>query len=169
MHTKKRKQRWSFAAIPRNVIDSDSYRSLSGTAVKLLVELAYQFKGRNNGDLTVAYSILRNRGFNSKTTITKVTNELIEANLIVRTRLGQFMNPGDKTSLYGLTWLPIDECEGKHLNIEPRATPLRKFSIENKNPSPQRGPSSVQKPGRDRPRGSDGRYVSVQKQDLCME
>ena len=116
----------SFAGIPRAVMQSDSYKSLSPKAVKLLLELAYQFRGANNGDLTVALTVLRSWGWKSRTTITQARDELLAADLIVCTRQGQFTNPGGKCALYALVWQPIHECGGK-LDVDSTSTPPRKF------------------------------------------
>ena len=118
-----------FAGIPRRVIESDDYKSLSGSSVKLLVELCYQYRGKNNGDLTIAESLLLKRGFNSKTTIRKAAKELLEKNIIALTRQGRFINPGGVCSLYALTWESIDHCKGK-LDVSSTKTPPRKFSLE---------------------------------------
>ena len=78
-----------FAGIPRNVMNHPDYINLSGNAVKLLNELARQYRGNNNGDLTVAYSLLKNRGFKSKGTIERNRDELLNAGMIKKTREGR--------------------------------------------------------------------------------
>ncbi len=50
--------------------------------------------------------------------------------MIIKTRQGFFMNPGGRCALYALTWLPIDECQGKKLEVNSTTTPPRKFSME---------------------------------------
>ena len=50
---------------------------------------------------------------------------------LVKTRTGQFTNPGGVCALYAITWQPIDECKGKKLHVAPTNTPPRKFSLEN--------------------------------------
>ncbi len=120
-----------FAGIPRHVMDNLDYIGLSGNAVKLLNNLAYQYRGKNNGDLTAAWGYMHNRGFKSQATLHRATQELLTANMITKTREGMFMNPGGKCCLYALTWLPLNECGGK-LDIPPTRTPPRKFSLEGK-------------------------------------
>ncbi len=154
-----------FAGIPRVVLDHRDYQNLSGGAVKLLVELASQYKGSNNGNLTTAYTILKKRGFKSKGAIARATKELLEARLIMLAREGRFTNPGGVCALYALCWYAIDDCPGKNLSIEPTATPPRKFSLENnKTPGPQHGLGSVHKQGRQTGRDDKGRFLSVHKQ-----
>lgn len=120
----------SFAGVPRIVMESPDYINLSTTAKVVLFELAYQYRGKNNGDLGAALGVLKKRGFKSKPTINRALKLLIEAKLIIRTRTGVFLNPGGRCALYALSWLPIDECFGKNLEIGPTTTPPRKFSIE---------------------------------------
>lgn len=152
----------SFGALPRIVWMHPDYCHLSGSAVKLLMDLVCQYNGRNNGNLTVAYSVLKRRGWKSKQTISSATHELLDANLIVQTREGYFTNPGGRCALYAITWKAIDECPGKNLTLRPTSTPFRKFTLEAfKSPGPDSGPSSVHKVGPKRVRDSKGRYVSV--------
>jgi hypothetical protein len=161
--SKRGKPKESFAGIPRSVMDSPDYKSLSGNAVKLLLELASQYRGYNNGDLTVANSILKNRGFNSKATITSKKGELLRAGMITETRKGRFINPGGACALYALTWQSIDECGGK-LEVKPTNKPHRAFSAENKeNPRPQNGHGSSLNVGRQRQKDTSGRFSSSSK------
>lgn len=158
-----------FSGIPRVVMDHPDYLNLSGNAVKLLNELARQYRGNNNGDLTLAYSLLKNRGFRSKGTIERNRDELIQARLVTKTREGRFANPRGVCALYALTWHPIDECNNK-LDVNPTIRPPRQFSVENislennKNPRPTIGHGSPSKQGRQREKDSQGRYVSPSKQ-----
>ena len=87
----KHKQTASFAGIPRVVMQCPDYINLSGSAVRLLNEMAYQFKGRNNGDLCPAWTLMKERGFRSKATLTKAIKELVAAEMIMLTRQGQFI------------------------------------------------------------------------------
>lgn len=99
----------SYVGIPLWVAELDEFINLSFSAKSLLFELAYQYRGYNNGDLTVAYNVLKKRAWKSRTTIERARDELIEADLIVCTRVGQFLNPGGLCSLYALRWRPINE------------------------------------------------------------
>lgn len=119
----------SFAGIPRIVIESRDFKELSHTGKVLLLLMAYQYRGKNNGDLSAAPALLKGWGISSKTTISKAVQELVERNLIIRTREGRFLNPGGRCALYALTWKPIDECQGK-IEVSPTLTPPRKFSME---------------------------------------
>ena len=159
---KARYQLNSFAGVPRIVMDNPDYINLSYSARAALFELARQYRPGNNGDLTLAWGVMGKRGFRSRETLRKIADELLQAKLIKRTREGRFINPGGVCALYALVWLPIDECPGKGLEVEPTIAAPRLFSKEiNKTPGPQNGLGSTYKLGRERPRDKRGRYVSA--------
>jgi hypothetical protein len=98
-----------FAAIPRAVIESDEFRELSGNTVKLLVYLAGQYRGANNGDLSTA-TLRKDKRWTSGRTLALALKEAREGNWLLLTRQG---GKGIGPSLYALSWLPVDECKGK--------------------------------------------------------
>ena len=159
-----------FVQIPHVVLESPSFIGLPPRAVKLLLDVAYQYNGRNNGDLTTAWGFMEKRGWSSKETLSKAVQDLVDANLILKTRFGRFMNPGARCDLYAITWRAIDECAGKDLEVAPTNTPPRKFSLErSRSPSPETGQGSNQKSGRERQRDERGRYVSYQKSGRSVD
>lgn len=166
-HTKRSKKHAhrSFAGIPRVVMSHRDYICLPGSAVKLLLELARQYNGRNNGDLTVAHSLLKDRGFTSKDTIKRAKDALLHAGLIIQTRQGRFLNPGGVCDLFALSWQAIDEC-GKKLDIEPTIAPPRTFQANEtcKTPGPVSGLGSSLKQVRQPSRNERGQYSSSLKQ-----
>ena len=143
MARNKHKQKASFAGIPRVVMECPDYINLSGSAIRLLVELAYSYKGGNNGDLCPAWTLMKERGFRSKATLTKAIKELVAAEMIMLTRQGQFIR--NKAGLYALTWAPIDECAGKHLDTSPTLIPPRNFPLERNQGWPRKLDSPEQK------------------------
>ena len=93
-----------FVAIKRSVFGSLS--ALSPHACQVLMILAGQYKGDNNGDLTLAFSVIsQNGGVCSKSTLIRCKRELIDAGLIYVTRKGHFPST---TELVALTWFPLD-------------------------------------------------------------
>ncbi|CAM8650649.1 hypothetical protein MCEMIEM13_01027 [Comamonadaceae bacterium] len=94
-----------FVAFPQSVLDAPSFFSLSGHAYKLLMDVASQYKGDNNGNLTAAWAVLKKRGWKSKTTLWRCKNELIEAGYLYVTRAGRLPNTCE---LLALTWFPLD-------------------------------------------------------------
>lgn len=100
----------SFVAMPHYMLESEQWGALSAHAVKLAMEFARQFKGSNNGDLSVPWSRMKRRRWRSKATLSAAIAELIEAGFVVRTRSP---NRHHVCALYAITWKPIDECDGK--------------------------------------------------------
>ena len=119
-----------FISIPFVVLKSESYRSLKPYAAKLLNLMLMQFNGKNNGDLSAAWSTMSAYGFKSKGTLQRSINALLEARLIKKTRESYFQHPNNQCALYAVTWKPIDACDGKRLDVKATITPLRKFSME---------------------------------------
>lgn len=109
--------------IPNVVFHNSDFIHLSNRALKLLIDVAGQYNGYNNGDLCCSMSVLRKRGWNSNDMLTKAKKELIERNWIERTRSGG-LNMGP--DLYAITWQRIDECGGK-LDVNATTRPSRKF------------------------------------------
>jgi len=108
-----RKQRFkgydSFASIPRYVIDTKAFMSLRGNSVKLLVLLASQYKGNNNGDLIITHSFYKTF-FKSSQTMYAARDELEQKGFIATNSYGGMSYGGYKQpSLYALTWLPVDD------------------------------------------------------------
>ena len=139
----KHKQKASFAGIPRAVMDCPDYINLSGSAVRLLNEMSYQYRGKNNGDLCPAWTLMKERGFCSKSTLSKAIQELLLAEMILLTRQGHFIK--NKASLYALTWESIDECLSKRLDESPTRIPSRNFSLERQQDWPRKLDKPVRK------------------------
>jgi hypothetical protein len=109
-------------------MESEDYVNLMSGSRSLLLEFAYQYKGKNNGNLSATYNQMKKRGFRSPTTLAKALKALIAAKMLIKTRQGGKNSP----CLYAITWRPIDECRGKNLELGPTATAPRKFSLEPK-------------------------------------
>lgn len=98
-------KRVSYAGVPREVMETRKYSELSGWGAKLLLDLAYQFRGANNGDLQCAWSVMSRRGWKSKGTLDRALRELLACGFIEQTRQGG----KHRCSLYALTWREIHE------------------------------------------------------------
>lgn len=114
LRNKGRAMTGTWVALPHAVMDSAGFRALSGSAVKLLCDIARQFRGNNNGDLCAAWKVMQARGWRSRDTLHHALRELQEKGLIEKTRQGGL----NRCSLFALTWLSIDECAGK-LDVSP--------------------------------------------------
>jgi hypothetical protein len=99
----------TFVALPTRVIDSAAYRGVSHTARSLLIDLARQYNGRNNGTLVASASYLERLGWKSHDTITKALRDLLGAQLIFQTRVGARPN---RAAWFALTWIDLDRVPG---------------------------------------------------------
>lgn len=103
-----------FLALPHSVIDSPAYRALPHPARSLLVDVARQFSGRNNGALVATPRYLQPLGWKSHDTVARALRQLLDARLLVETRKGRFPNT---PAWYALGWLVLDIRDG--LDIDP--------------------------------------------------
>jgi len=94
-------------------MESEDYVNLRAGSRSLLFEFAYQYKGKNNGNISATYNQMKKRGLRSPTTLAKALKALIAAKMIIKTRQGGKNYP----CLYAVTWRPIDECRGKNLEL----------------------------------------------------
>lgn len=94
-----------FVALPNVLLASPAYLSLSFSARALLVDMAFQYSGSNNGKLVVCDKAMKPRGWSSGTTIHKAKRELLEAGFLCETRKGHKPN---KASWFALTWQTLD-------------------------------------------------------------
>lgn len=94
-----------FVAVYRSALECRAMETLSGRACKLLLGLLGQFKGNNNGDLTAAWGVMKDRGWSSKATLQAAKTELIDAGFIYVTRKGAFPATAE---LLAITWFPLD-------------------------------------------------------------
>ncbi|SEL64026.1 hypothetical protein [Nitrosovibrio tenuis] len=114
-----RREPGGFAALPHCLLESQVFIELSAHAIKLLIDLLMQFKGFNNGDLCLAWSLMEKRGWKSRDTLNKARQELLNVELILITRYGDRKRP----HLYALTFFAVDECGGK-LDIHATEKPM---------------------------------------------
>ena len=98
-----------YVAIPWRVMDSPAYQGLTVASKALLLELARQHSGSNNGRLHLVHSWLARRGWPSKSIVDKCRDELLARGLIVQTRQGGLsIGP----TWYALTWHAISSYAG---------------------------------------------------------
>jgi hypothetical protein len=95
----------SFVPFVRSVFDALRHKSPSPHACKLLLDLAGQYRGNNNGNLTAAWSVMSQLGWNSRTTLWRCKKELIDAGYVHVTRKGHMPSTCE---LLALTWFPLD-------------------------------------------------------------
>lgn len=122
---KGRREKGTYAGIPHSITRSKEYAALSASAVKLLVDLADQFNGSNNGDIQATWPFMRNKGWKSKATLYRALEELLQRQFVIVSRQGG----RHKCTLYALTWYAIDECKGK-LEIDETRAPCNAWKTK---------------------------------------
>lgn len=90
-----------YIPIPHVMAKSAAWRSLSGGAAKLYIELHSRFNGFNNGDLSVSYSEAAKLLSLGKSTVKRAFDELTEKGFVVRTSEGHWY--GRKAATWRLT------------------------------------------------------------------
>ena len=98
-----------FIQLPVVVLECQNYISLGYPAKALLIELARQFTGMNNGRLLLSMKFLKKYGWNSSDVVARAKNELIESGFIYETVKGHRPN---KASWYAITWRALDKIDG---------------------------------------------------------
>ena len=77
-----------FLRLPRPVYNSPNFIMLSSSAVKLLIDIAIQYNGANNGDLQASLNPMRARGWVSSSTLNRARQELLHYGFVELTRQG---------------------------------------------------------------------------------
>jgi hypothetical protein len=104
-----------FLALPLVVLQSAGYRAAGHVARSLLLDIAMQYSGTNNGRLTACAKYLRPLGWLSNDTIVRARRELIDVGLLVETRKGARPN---RAAWFALSWVALDVKDG--LEIDPK-------------------------------------------------
>lgn len=110
------------------VHDSESYARLPPRAVKLLLDVLRFYNGRNNGDIAITRKLMLPLGWRSKDQLHKATIELEHYGFLKKSRQGG----RHLCSLFALTFLPVDECGGKH-DLTPSKTATDEWKVKQPN------------------------------------
>ena len=105
---KGRRESGGFIALPHSVLRHPNYVSLSPRAVKLLLDFCSFYNGKNNGNFTTAWTVIKVRGWKSRDQVFKAQQELEEKGFILKTRQGG----RHLCNLFAITFYAIDECDG---------------------------------------------------------
>lgn len=125
---------------------SDRFISLSPGALKLLIDLLWQYKGGpeakhggNNGTLSACWTLMKRRGWKSSASVYRAKKELLDKGFIVVTKEGKKLR-GCPT-LFAITWSGISDCGVVYdPHIQPSTTPL---SLWQKDPKDWHKPSRL--------------------------
>ena len=155
--------------LPHTLLNSPMWAGLPFSTKSLFLEFGAQYNGYNNGDLHCAWSLLKKRGWRSSSTVDKAKKKLLDVGLIIETRSGRFLSGGHhRCALYAISYLPIDECRGKDLEVKhPNNIPHHTlWKIINGSTSSKNESTSVQKMNRNVAEfpisGSENESTSVQ-------
>jgi hypothetical protein len=94
--------------IPHWIVRHDEFAAIPGSPLKLAIDLADQYNGFNNGNLSIAQ--IRPR-WRSRSKAKRAMDWLVENGWIVKTKQGGL---GIGPDLFAVTWWAVDECKGKH-------------------------------------------------------
>ena len=75
-----------FVRLRAAVYQSEAFRTLPDSALKLWIDLRTKFYGHNNGDLTITLRTMKFRGWNSNSKLTRAREALLKRGLIRRTK-----------------------------------------------------------------------------------
>lgn len=96
-----------YAPIDHKVIDSAAFADLPHSAARVLLVIARQWNGINNGWLQATFSYCHEKGIGSEHTLQKAVESLIAHGFIYRTR-GHGMIDGENIAArYAITWRPL--------------------------------------------------------------
>lgn len=99
------------------------FRQLSGSAVKVLLEISSRHNGFNNRKISCAYSELSKPLKLGKATIKRALMELMDKGFIVLVSKGYFT--GRKASEWEITFLRSEGYEATHMWKDPEQRPQR--------------------------------------------
>lgn len=122
---RRQKSTLPFLSVPVYVLRSPRFRALSPAACKLLLAVAAEFRGTNNGELEMPFGeLVRDWHYRSRHTISRALGELLSADLLVRTQRGRRFGGTPAPSLYALGWHPIPASKRHTMHeISPRLRP----------------------------------------------
>jgi hypothetical protein len=118
---KEKREKGAFLALPQVVLESEEFASLSPYALKLLFDMASQWRFGSNGYQSATWSLMEKRGWKSKATLAKALKELEDNGWLIRTRQGG----RNQCSLFAFSFMAIDQHKaGKPLEVRPTSVPL---------------------------------------------
>lgn len=123
------KREGQFMPLPYSMTQHPAWRSLSGSAIKVFVEMRGRFNGSNNGKIRLSLEDgARTLGM-GKETVRRAAQELEAKGFIVQTKAGQFY--GRKAAEWRLTDC---NCDG-----QPATRDWQHVTVDLKDPKTKRG------------------------------
>jgi len=97
-----------FAMIPVEVLESEAYQAMPDYAVRVLIGLASEYRGGNNGDLSLPLARAKRQGISTQWKVSVGIALLEQAGLIERMRIGLICRGKGVPALFALGWRDID-------------------------------------------------------------
>jgi len=110
-----------------HLMNSPAWLALSGSGIRLWLDMRLKLTSYNNGNIEAVFSILRHRGWRSKTTLHKALRELEAAGFIVQTRQGGIACMSRICSLYRFTDQDAPEQEKQRISASKATHDYRRF------------------------------------------
>lgn len=111
MGKSKRKSEGQYVPLPYAQLKSDAWRSLSGSAVRLWLELHTRYNGGNNGKLILSFAEAGEVLGLGKATVQRAYAELTDKGFLALEQNGNFYNR--RAHLWRLTTKPMQTPKGK--------------------------------------------------------
>lgn len=105
-----RKSEGQYLPLPYAQLKSDAWRSLSGSAVKLWLELHTRYNGGNNGKLTLSYAEAGKALGMGKATVQRAYGELVDKGFLVLEHGGNWYSR--RAHEWRLTTKPTQRAKG---------------------------------------------------------
>ncbi len=153
-----------FARLPVRVLVSEAFKTMKAHHQMVLVVLAAQYRGENNGDLALTRKMALHFGIKSERARCQGLRELAERGLIVKACQGGMRPLGPTT--WALTWSAIDYWAGRKLDavrVPPESWKNWQPNLINDSPrdSSTTPHVSVVKPINDTPRDSSEAHLTA--------
>lgn len=116
-----RKDEGQYLPLPYTQLRSEAWRSLSGSAAKLWLELHTRFNGSNNGSLTLSYAEAGEILGMGKATVQRAYNELMEHGFLMLEKEGNWYHR--RAHEWRLTTKPVQMLRG----VKPATHEWRSF------------------------------------------
>ena len=132
MARKRKDNRWNDIdggkafTVPYTLLRHPNFYRLSAYGHKLLMDLARQYTGFNNGYLCSSWALMSEAGWNSENTVRKAMRELEHYRLIERTRQGG----RNRANLHAFTWRRIDAKANDFLDVSQTMKPSDSWKEE---------------------------------------
>ncbi|PHO03019.1 helix-turn-helix domain-containing protein [Rhodobacteraceae bacterium 4F10] len=113
MGRSKHKSEGQYLPLPYAQLRSEAWRSLSGAAVRLWLELHTRYNGSNNGALTLSYAEAGELLGMGKATVQRAYRELVEHGFLALEKEGNWYRR--KAHEWRLTTKPTQRAKGREL------------------------------------------------------